>query len=345
MSTIKIYGHSIGPGHPPYIIAEACVNHQGDMNIAKKMVHIAHEKGADAIKFQMHVIDDEMLPEVPISDNFDEPLWKILEKTNLSVEDHQELKELCDTLGIHYLCTPFSMFAADILETDLDIGAFKTGSGEMTNIPLLRHIAAKGRPMIVSTGMCNIEEIEETVSALKPTGVAFALTHCVSIYPCPYNRVNLHNIPRYQKLFGIPIGLSCHTPSIYTAIGAIALGAAIIEKHFTLDRSMKGPDHMASIEPDELGEMVKGCRAVYEAGGSERCIFPEEEQIVAWARESVVSVCDIAENEIISADMVSVKRPTPGEGAIAAKHLPDVIGKTARISIKKDRQIMWSEIG
>jgi N-acetylneuraminate synthase len=341
--TIDIGGRLVGEGQPPYIIAEACINHQGDVAIARRMVYVAHAMGCDAIKFQMHVLDDEMLRQAPQSANFAEPLYDTLHKTNLSVPEHLELKALCRQIGIDYLCTPFSKASADLV-AEVGVPAMKTGSGELTNLPLQRHIASKGVPMIVSTGMTTFDEVGETVAALKATGIPFALTHCVSAYPCPYNRVNLGNIPRYAAAFGVPVGLSDHTVGIYTSIGAVALGACVIEKHFTLDRSWSGPDHASSIEPYELGELVKGCRAVFEAGGANRDIFPEEREIVAWARETVVSVTDIAAGQRITADMVTVKRPSPGPGAVAAKHLDEVIGKTATAAIARDRQLLWSEI-
>jgi N-acetylneuraminate synthase len=343
-TTIDIGGRKIGEGFPPYVIAEACINHQGDVEIAKRMTYVAHAMGCDAIKFQMHVLDDEMLREAPQSANFAEPLYDTLDKTNLTVGEHKELIRLCAALGIQYLCTPFSKASADIVAS-LGVAAIKVGSGELTNIPLQKHIAAKGKPMIVSTGMTTQAEVTETVDALKAAGARFALMHCVSAYPCPYERVNLDNIPRYRQLYGVPVGLSDHTVGIYTALGAAALGAALVEKHFTLDRSWPGPDHKSSIEPYELGELVKGCRAVFQARGGVREIFPEEREIVAWARESVVSVRDIPEGARIGADMVTVKRPSPKPGAIAAKHLEDVIGKTAKAAIARDRQLLWSEIG
>lgn len=341
--TIKIGNRPVGSGQPPYIIAEACINHQGDPAIAERMVYMAHAMGSDAIKFQMHVLDDEMLRDAPMSANFDEPLYETLDKTNLSVDQHGKLQALCDQLGITYLCTPFSMASADLVDS-LDVPVFKVGSGELTNIPLQQYIAAKGRPMIVSTGMTELHEIDETVSAIKKTGTPLILTHCVSAYPCPYERVNLGNIQVFEERYGVPVGLSDHSKGIYTSLGAVALGACVIEKHFTLDRTLPGPDHMSSIEPFELGELVKGARAIFQASGSSREIFPEEREIVAWARESVVSVTDIPAGAKITRDMVSVKRPSPGDGAIAAKNLIDVVGRKAVGAIPANQQILWKQI-
>ncbi len=342
--TIKIGDRLVGDNQPPYVIAEAAVSHQGEVSIAKRMVYMAHAMGCDAIKFQMHVLDNEMLRDVPTSDNFSKPLYETLRDTELTLDEHKELKALCESLGIDYLCTPFSADAADILDAELDLKAFKIGSGELTNIPLLEYVAQKGRPMIISTGMALLEEIQETVDAMKSTGVDFALTHCVSAYPCPYERVNIHNVPRYRALFDVPVGLSDHSLGIYTALGAVAVGASIIEKHFTLDKLQSGPDHAVSLEPDELGELVKGCNAVYLSRGDEREIFPEEECIVAWARESVVSEVAIPAGTKITKEMVWVKRPSPGPGAIAAKDLDKVIGKTAKVDIGQDKQILEKEL-
>jgi sialic acid synthase SpsE len=340
---VKIGDRRIGIDEPPFIIVEACVNHQGDFNIAKRMVYFARAMDADAIKFQMHILDDEMLREAPQSDNFEESLWDVIDKTNFSTGQHAELMTLCRSLGIQYLCTPFSRKSSDVLD-ELGVEAFKTGSGELTNIPFMRHLAAKGKPVIVSTGMSLMEEIGETVSVFKSAGTPLVLMHCVSAYPCPYNRVNIGMVPRLAKEFDVPVGLSCHTPSVYTALGATALGAVAIEKHFTFDRTQPGPDHRSSIEGYELGELVKGCRAVWESRGDKREIFPEEQQIVAWARESVVSLRPIAKGTRITDDMVSVKRPSPGPGVVPAKDLDKVIGASAKSDIGADRQLLWAEI-
>ena len=343
IASIPIGPYRIGPDHSPLVIAEAAVNHQGDFETAKRMVYIAHAMGAHIIKFQIHVLDNEMLRETPQSANFAEPLYVTLDKTNLSVDQHRELKRLCESLGILYLCTPFSRIGADILE-ELGVVAYKTGSGELTNLPLIEHIGRKGKPMIVSTGMCTIEEVGETVALLRALKTPFALTHCVSAYPTPYDRVNLGMIARYRELFSVPVGLSDHSRGIYTGIGAAALGACVIEKHFTLDRQQPGPDHPVSIEPDELSELVKGVDAVFRGRGADRQIFPEEREIVAWARESVVSEVAIPRGSVITEKMVWVKRPSPGPGVVAAKDLRKVIGKVAQVDIPKDSQIRWEQL-
>ena len=341
---MEIYKRKIGTDFPPYIIAEACINHEGDINIAREMVYSARAAGADCIKFQMHVLDDEMLKETPISDNFSESLYDTLKKTNLSIEEHIQLKELCNQIGIHYLCTPFSFKSADILNDVLKVPAFKIGSGECTNHPLLQHIASKGKPMIVSTGMTQRYEVDEIVECLKSTGIDFAITHCVSAYPCPYEIVNLELIKEYISSFQVKVGLSDHTIGIYTSLGAVALGACIIEKHFSLDRTQPGPDHLSSIEPEDLKKLVIGSKAVWQALGKERIIHKEEKEIVAWARESVVTLCDIKKGTVIDTNMIAIKRPSPTEGVVPAKDYEKVLGKISNIDLQKDSQIKWMDI-
>ena len=343
MVIVQLGSRMVGDGHRPLIIAEACINHEGNIRIGEEMVYMAHAMGVDCIKFQIHVLENEMLREAPQSENFAEPLWDTLERTNFSVDEHVRLRKLCQKLGIMYLCTPFSRDGADLLE-EIGVDFYKVGSGEMTNLPLIEHIAKKGKPMIVSTGMSEIEEIQETVDLVKSVGTPLIITHCTSAYPCPYDRVNLGLIPLYREQFKIPVGLSDHSRGIYTSLGAVALGAAVIEKHFTLDKMQKGPDHPSSIEPHELGELVKGVRAVFKARGSEKKIYPEEEPIIAWARESVVTEVDIKAGEIITENMVWVKRPSPGPGVIPAKDLKKVLELKALRDIPKDSQVKWEDL-
>lgn len=343
IAPVAIAGRLVGPGYKPFIIAEACINHEGRIELAEKMVYLAHAVGADAIKFQIHVLENEMLHESPQSDNFEEPLWETLERTNLSVKEHIRLRNLCDSLGILYMCTPFSRKGTDLLE-EIGVDCYKTGSGELTNLPLIEHVAKKGKPMIVSTGMSEMDEVAETVKLVREIGTPLILTHCVSAYPAPYEIVNLNMIPRYSEMFNIPVGLSDHSRGIYTALGAVALGACLIEKHFTLDKTWKGPDHASSLEPQELAELVKGSDAIFKALGNERRIFPEETQIVAWARETVVTERPLLKGDIITEEMIWVKRPGPKPGAVAAKNYKDVIGRRVKKDIPKDTQVMWEDM-
>lgn len=339
----KIKNHIIENNKKPYLIAEACINHEGDINHAKKMIFEAKMAGVNCVKFQIHNLDNEMLRETPQSDNFKETLWEALERTNFDIEKQKILKKECEKNNIDYLCTPFSKVGADQLE-EIGVEVYKVGSGELTNLPLIEHIAKKKIPMIVSTGMSTLEEISETVNLIKQIGTPLALTHCTSVYPCPYRLSNLKVIPKLNKLFNVPVGLSDHTNTIYTSFGAVAHGACIIEKHFTLNKNAEGPDHASSIEPKELKHLVEGSNAIFEANGDEKKIFEEERQILAWARESVVSEKDIKVGDKFSLDNVWVKRPSPKSGCIPAKDLKKIIGKIAKNNIKKDTQIKWEDI-
>ena len=328
----------------PYIIAEACINHEGKIKLANKMVDLASKAGASAIKFQMHVLDDEMLKLTPKSKNFSESLYETLKKTNLSVNEHKNLKRYCYSKKIDYLCTPFSFASADILQKKVKLNFFKTGSGELTNHPFQVHIAKKKKPTIISTGMSSMKEVKETVNVVKKINNNIAIMQCTSAYPCPYNISDIGVISTYLNTFNFIIGLSDHTNSIYTSIGAVALGARIIEKHFTLDKKMKGPDHASSIEPNELENLVEGCNAVFNARSSKKIIHKAEEEIISWARESVVSIETIKKGDRFSTNNISVKRPAPSKNEIEAKKLSKILGKVAKKNIRKNVKIKWSEI-
>lgn len=344
ITPIRIGDRLIGPGQPPYVVAEIAANHQGDFKLAKKMIQVAAAMGADAAKFQLHIVENEMLRELPPWDNLDEPLWDLLVRTHFTPQQHKELMSYCENEGIQYLCTPFSRAAADHLD-DIGVQAFKIGSGELTNLPLQEHIARKGKPMIVSTGMSTLEEVQETVGVVRKTGTPFMLTHCVSAYPTPYPNVNLPLIREYMERFEVPVGLSDHSMGIYTCLGGVAMGASLLEKHFTFDRQWRGPDHRVSLEPYELGELAKGARAVWEASQPRpRTVMDVEKQVVAWARHSVVSVKPIRKGEVITKEHVWVKRPSPGPGAIPAKELARVIGKRAKADIAADKQVLWNDL-
>ncbi len=340
---ININGFRIGNGRKPFIIAEACINHEGEIDKAKKMIEIAKNAGADCIKFQLHHLENEMLKTTPKSDNFDESLWDALDRTNFTISEHIELKKYCEQLNIIYLCTPFSRDSVDALE-DINVSFYKIGSGELTNLPLIEYVAKKKKPMIVSTGMSTLSEIEETVSLIKSVGTDFGLTHCVSAYPCPHEIMNIGVIKILQDKFDVPVGLSDHTSDIFSALGAVAYGACILEKHFTLDKTAAGPDHASSIEANELSMLVKGAEAIHKANGSKKTIFEQEKQIIAWARESVVSETNIKSGEILTLENIWVKRPGPEKNGIPAKSLSQVLGKRASKDIKKDTQLKWTDI-
>lgn len=322
---------------PAVVIAEAACEHLGSLEVAKRMVEAAYEAGADIIKFQLH-LPEEMIPG---SIRF----WggsmdEVLAKYNLSVSDHKALAAHCEQVGIQYLCTPFCAKAADHLE-ELGVAAFKTGSGEMTNLPMLRHIARKGKPMIVSTGMATMEEISETVAALRNEKSNFILMNCTSAYPPRYDQVNLRLIPALAERFGVFVGHSDHTPDLWTALGAVALGAKVIEKHFTLDRGLKGPDWHVSLEPSELKILVDGVRKLERALGAEKKVYDEERVVRDWAHHSVVTLRPIRAGEVLAPGMLGVKRPGRG---VSAKHLEDFYGRTARRDLPADALVQWEDV-
>ena len=300
MSGFAIGGRAVGAGHPVFVIAEAADAHLGSLEIAKEMALQAKLAGADAVKFQHHLPDEEMLEDVPMSDNFEEPLYEFLVKHALTLDQHAELMRWCAEIGIRYMCTPFSYAAAVELDS-IGIDAFKIGSGELTDIPSLVKIAALGKPMLVSTGMATLEEIDETVAALRATGVPLGLTNCVSEYPPVYEDMNLGTIRVLQERYpDLPVGHSDHTPDLYTSFAAVTLGAHAIEKHIILDKRQPGPDQSVSIDLPELHQLVDGIRKIEASLGSEKAVHGREAEIRAWAHRSVFSVQDIAAGETIS---------------------------------------------
>ena len=332
---------NIGYNFPIFIIAEAGDNHMGNMDDAKSMCLNAKISGASAIKFQHHLPDEEMLKDIPMSDNFDEPLYDFLVKNALTIEQHRELLNYCSDIGIKYMCTPFSYKAAvELKEIGLDI--FKIGSGEMTDIPSLLKIAKLGNPMIVSTGMSTYNEIERTYNILIKNNVSLALTNCVSEYPPKYEDVNFGVISQLKKRFDKAIiGHSDHTPDIYTCIASVVHKPAIIEKHVILDKRTPGPDQSVSIDFHELKQLCDGIRKVEAAMGDKKKIHDREIQIREWAFRSVVSTIKIKKGKKISEEMLWTKRPGTG---IPSHMIDDVVGKTAIKDIEKNTMIKWEDL-
>lgn len=326
MREFKVADKNIGENYPVYIIAEGCDNHMGDLDTAKEMCRQAKLAGADCIKFQHHLPDEEMLKDVPMSSNFDIPLYEFLQRHALTLNQHAELIAYCKKIGIQYLCTPFSLKAAYELN-EVGVDAFKIGSGEMTDIPSLIEIAKFGKPMIISTGMCTPEEIQRTYDALVPLGIPIALTNCLSEYPPLYEDVNLNFIGEMKERFPLAtIGHSDHTPDLYTCYAAVALGAAIIEKHVILSKQTPGPDQTVSIDFYDLYHLVEGIRKIERALGSDKKVHKMEEPIREWAFRSIVTKRPIKAGEIIEASMIWSKRPGTG---IPSHKMDTVIGKRA----------------
>ena len=339
--SISIGKRQVGPGHPAFIVAEGCDNHLGQMPAAREMVRQAKLAGADAIKFQHHLPDEEMLPDAPMSDNFQEPLYEFLKKHALSLDQHRELKRYCEELGIIYMCTPFSLKAAMELET-LGVSCYKIGSGEMTDVPTLVRIAATGKPMIVSTGMSSFEEIDRTYNALVARNTPLALLNCVSEYPPAYEDLNLGVIGKMMARFPRAlIGHSDHTPDIYTCFAAVTLGACIIEKHVILDKRQPGPDQSVSIDFRDLANLVDGIRKIEAGLGDKKTVHQREKQIRTWAFRSIVSTRSIRSGEKITEEMIWSKRPGTG---IPSWRMDEVVGRVAKRDIAANVLLSFADL-
>jgi len=338
----KIASRWVGDDYPPLVVAEVGINHNGEFERAKSLVDAAVDSGADVVKFQTHFTENEMIhSDITPGKISSESLFSIIKRCELTADEQMTLKDYAEQRGIIFLSTPFSVEAADFL-AKIGVSAFKIGSGEVTNYPFVQHVAKKGKPIILSTGMSTMEEIRPAVNSIRDAGVPLALLQCTSTYPSDYKHVKLGAIATLRREFDVPVGLSDHSIGIYTALGAVALGACILEKHFTVDRNWPGPDQKLSLEPNEFGELVKGARAIFEARGSEKTILKEEKPVIAFARASVVSLRDIKEGELLTEANIWVKRP--GTGEIPAKDLPRVLGKQAKRSIGYDKQLRWSDV-
>lgn len=320
------------------LIAEAAVEHLGSLNVALRMADAAKEIGVDIIKYQMHIPSSEMLAgKIKF---WGGSLDEILENYNLSISDHKKLIEHCNSIGIQYLCTPFCAEAVKVLD-DLGVVGFKTGSGELGNFELMKAISKTKKPVIVSTGMSTIEEISSTVEYLKSLEVEFMLTNCTSIYPAPYSSLNLRLINNLSNQFNVWVGHSDHTPDIWSSLGAVGMGAKLLEKHFTLNKFMKGPDSEVSLSPSDMKTLVKGIRIIDQAKGSGiKEVQKKEEQVRDWAHHSVVSIESIKEGEKLTRKNINVKRPGTG---IPASELDLLFGKTALKFIPKDSILSRSD--
>ena len=339
---INVNGRMIGPNHPPFVIAEVGINHEGDFDKARQLVDAAVAAKADCVKFQCHITEAEMIPtDMKPGKISEERLWDIIKRCELNEEEERRLKKYCEKKGIIYVCTPFSREAADRLEA-LDIAAFKIGSGECNNLPLLEHIAAMGKPIILSTGMNDIGSVRASVGLIQRYKCPLMLMHCTSMYPTPYEKVRLNAIVELRETFDLPVGLSDHSINIYTCLGAVALGACALEKHFTISRQWPGPDVSLSVEPDELAELVKGSRAVFMATGGKKDILKEEQPVIDFAYASVVSLRDIKAREVFTKENIWVKRP--GTGHFLAKDYKKLLGKRASKNIARDSQLSPEDI-
>ncbi len=329
-------------------IAEAGINHDGDLTKAKKMIDAAVAAGADYVKFQSFKSDKLVTPDALTSTYIDKGSHKgesfrdLLRRLELSEEGHYELKAYCDSKKISFLSTAFHPESVDFL-MKLNIDVIKVASGDVTNIPLLRHMASTKLPMIMSTGMASLGEIEEALEAIHKEGnQQVVLLHCISWYPAAIETTNLRFMETLRSAFGYPVGYSDHTLGINMTIAARAMGACVLEKHFTLDAKEFGPDHEASIEPEEMIAMVKGIREVEAGLGSSVRVFGEKELGQRKVhRRSVVTSAPVKKGEVFSAENLIIKRPGIG---IKPKHLDNILGKKAAHDLDAEQLVKWGDL-
>ena len=334
---ITIEKRKIGIEHPPLVIAEIGINHEGDFSKAVKMIDDAVAAGCECVKFQCHIIDDEMIPNDVIPGNADESIWNIMERCALSEEEDRALMAHCQKNNIIYLSTPFSRAAANRLHS-MDVPAFKIGSGECNNFPLIEHIANFGKPVILSTGMNDIKSINRSVEILRKHDIPFALMHCTSMYPTPYDKIRLGAISELRNLFpDAVLGLSDHSLSNYPCLGAVVIGASLLERHFVSDMTWPGPDVEISMDPIALEELITGSRILFECRGGGKGILAEEQPTIDFAYASVVSIKEIKKGELIDLNNIWVKRP--GTGEILADEFDNILGKKAVVDIPNNAQV------
>jgi N-acetylneuraminate synthase len=344
MAEIEIAGRIIGNDHAPVVIAEIGINHEGSLDLAIAMADAAIEAGADIVKHQTHVVEDEMSNEAKlvIPGNADVSIFEIMKRCALSEDDERTLMNHVVGRGALFISTPFSRAAADRLHR-FGVPAYKIGSGECNNYPLIRHIAKAGKPIILSTGMNTIESIRPAVNIMREEGVKFALLHCTNVYPTPPELVRLGAMSQIQLAFpDAVVGLSDHTTSNYACLGAVALGASILERHFTDRMDRPGPDIICSMDPKALKELKEGAETIWKARGGDKGSVPEEAPTIAFAFASVVAIKDIARGDTLSEDNIWVKRP--GGGGFSANDYECLLGKTAARDIKNGFQLVAPDV-
>jgi N-acetylneuraminate synthase len=330
---MRVGEREIGSGRPAFLVAEIGNNHDGSVRQAERLIDAAAEAGADAVKFQTHIAEAEMHPSTPTPPHFDEPRWEFTKRMELSADDHRRLKAHAEERGVLFFSSPFSVEAVEVLE-EIGNPLYKIASGEVTNPPLLEAVAATGKPALLSTGMSGLEDVEHALEILQGGGVDVLVLQCTSSYPAPPEKVNLRAMVAMGERFGLPYGLSDHTPDIHTSIAAVALGASAIEKHFTLSKRLYGPDHHASLTPEELARLVEGVRQVEAAlGSAEKVRDPDLDPARATFEKSVVTRVPIPSGTEIVREMLTTKRPGSG---IPAVRLAEVVGRVAARDLEEN---------
>lgn len=339
---MDIAGRKIGSSHPPLVIAEIGINHGGDLAVAKEMVRLAAMSGCEMIKHQTHILEDEMTEEAKqiFPPNADVSIWDVMARCALGSKDETALKDYTESLGMIWISTPFSRAAADFLET-LDVPAYKIGSGEVDNLPLIRHIARKGKPIIMSTGMQSIDSIRASVKILDDAGVEYALMECTNLYPSPPEIVSLQGVTDLKNAFpNALVGFSDHSIGPEMALASVALGACILERHYTDTRYRIGPDIINSMDPSELRYIIDRSAEIHTALHNPKQRTAAEEGVYHFARASVVADADLPAGHVITEADIWARRP--GSGEIAGYDFDNVIGKTLNRAVTRNTQLKWA---
>lgn len=341
---MKIANREISALQPPLVIAEIGINHGGDLDVAKSMVRMARDAGCEMVKHQTHFVEDEMTDEAKsiFPPNADVSIWEVMQRCALSPEDEIALKAYTENLGMIYISTPFSRAAADFLDS-INVPAFKIGSGEADNLPLIRHIAGFGKPVIMSTGMQTIETIRASVDILDKAGVEYALLECTNLYPSPPEIVSLKGVTELRKAFPkAVVGFSDHSIGPEMALASVALGASILERHFTDSRYRKGPDISCSMDPAELKFLIDRSKEIHTALHNEKQRTGPEEDVYRFARASIVADRDLAAGTILRPEDIWARRP--GSGEIPGFEFDNIVGRRLRVGKSRNQQLKWSDL-
>jgi sialic acid synthase SpsE len=348
MRTIDIGGRAVGEGQPIYFVAEAGVNHNGKLDLARKLVDVAAECGADAVKFQKRTVRDILVGEALerpylTPNSLGATYGEHREKLELSADDYLQLWRHAQQRGITMLASGWDAQSVDFLD-QLGVPAFKTASADLTNLPLLEHVARKRKPMLISTGMATLEEVGEALALVQHRLEGrLVLMQCTSLYPCDNDKLNLRVIQTYRERFGVLVGYSGHERGLAPSEAAAALGACVIERHFTLDRTMVGPDHAASLEPEGLRRLIRNIRNIEKAlGDGVKRMLPEERAVRDRLAKSIVAASDIAVGTVITAEMLTAKGPGSG---LQPRHIPALCGLVAESAIENDTLVPLEALG
>jgi pseudaminic acid synthase len=343
----EIAGRKIGPGHPPYVIAELSANHNGKLAKALELIEAAAATGADAIKIQTYTPDTMTIPHNGAEFQIKGGLWdgyqlyQLYKEAYTPFEWHAQMFAKARELGITLFSTPFDETAVDLLAS-LDAPAYKIASFEAIDLPLIKYVAKRGKPMIISTGMANLGEIQEAVETAQDNGAGgLALLHCTSAYPAPIDQANVRIVPHLGTAFGVVSGLSDHAPGSAACVASTVLGGSIIEKHFTLARADGGPDAAFSLEPDEFKSLVEDCKSAWASLGSVGYSVSEAERANTRFRRSIYAVKPIKAGQPLTTDNIRAIRPGFG---LPPKHMPEIIGRTAARDIAYGEALTWSAI-